>query len=155
MTPHRLDLAGDRSRARVIDYKTGKLKANMAEVVLNGGSELQRCLYALAVKTLLADDVRIDAALLYPFANGQEALFPLPNVDAALAELTQAIALAKCNLEAGLPLPGIDAASSFNEFAFALPANAGYLAANAGYLARKMPLAREKLGEATKIWEAQ
>ena len=48
----RLDLSGDGTRARVIDYKTGQLRAKMAEVVIKGGSELQRCLYAFAVKTL-------------------------------------------------------------------------------------------------------
>ena len=48
----RLDLSGDGSRARVIDYKTGKPRAKMAEVVIDGGGELQRCLYAFAVKTL-------------------------------------------------------------------------------------------------------
>ena len=33
----RLDLAGDGTRARVIDYKTGRLRNNMAQVVLDGG----------------------------------------------------------------------------------------------------------------------
>ena len=41
----RLDMSSDRKRARVIDYKTGKLNKKMAEVVIKGGSELQRCLY--------------------------------------------------------------------------------------------------------------
>ena len=50
----RLDLAGDMKRARVIDYKTGRLNRNMADVVVKGGSELQRCLYAFAVKTCWA-----------------------------------------------------------------------------------------------------
>jgi hypothetical protein len=96
----------------------------------------------------LPDDVKIDAALLYPLAERQQALFPLQNVDAVLAEFTEAIALAQRNIEAGLLLPGVDADNKYNECAFALPANAGYLA-------RKMPLASEKLGEATKIWEPQ
>lgn len=143
----RLDLAGGGSRARVIDYKTGKLKSKMGEVILNGGRELQRCLYAFAVKTLLADEIQIDAALLYLSAEGQQGLFPLPDLDAALGDLTEAIVLAKRNIEAGLALPGTEAAGQYNDFTFALPANAGYLT-------RKMPLAEEKFGEATKIWEA-
>ena len=60
----RLDLSGDGAQARVLDYKSGKLPPN--EVVLQGGKELQRCLYAYAVKALLGDALAIDAALLYP-----------------------------------------------------------------------------------------
>ena len=103
----RLDLSGDGSRARVIDYKTGKPKAKMAEIVIDGGGELQRCLYAFAVKTLLGQNVEIDAALLYPLATeGDQALFPLQDVDATLEQLADAIALARRNIEAGLALPG-------------------------------------------------
>jgi hypothetical protein len=42
-----------------IDYKTGRLKANMAEVSIDGGRELQRCLYAFAVKTLLDPEIKV------------------------------------------------------------------------------------------------
>src|SRR5205823_13068088 len=62
----RLDLAGDTTRARVIDYKTGKLQKDMADVVIDGGNELQRCLYAFAVKTLIGQQVAVEACLLYP-----------------------------------------------------------------------------------------
>ena len=143
----RLDLSGDGSRARVIDYKTGKPRAKMAEIVIDGGGELQRCLYAFAVKTLLGQRIKIDAALLYPRAEeGEQALFPLQDVDATLEQLADAIALARRSIEAGLALPGIDANNDYNDLAFALPAYAGYLP-------RKMPLAEEKLGDAANIWK--
>jgi hypothetical protein len=45
-----------------LDYKTGRLDRTMAEVIVKGGSELQRCLYAFAVKTLLGPKVKVDAA---------------------------------------------------------------------------------------------
>lgn len=145
----RLDLSGDGSRARVIDYKTGLPNANMAEVVIKGGGELQRCLYAFAVKTLLDRDIEVEAALLYPLATeGDQALFPLQGVDTALEQLTEAIDFARRNIEAGLALPGIDAADAYNDFAFALPGSAAYLP-------RKMALAAEMLGDAAKIWEAE
>ena len=73
----------------------------------------------------------------------------MQDVDATLEQLAGAIALARRNIEAGLALPGIDARCDYNDFAFALPGNAGY-----GYLPRKMALAEEKLGDAAKIWEA-
>src|SRR3954470_18994198 len=60
----RLDLAGDGSAARVRDYKSGQpLKP---KAVLNKGRELQRCLYAFAIKTLLGPEVSVEASLLYP-----------------------------------------------------------------------------------------
>ena len=56
--------------------------------------------------------------------------------------------LARRNIEAGLALPGIDAADDYNDFAFALPGSASYLP-------RKMALAKERLGEAANVWEAK
>ena len=144
----RLDLAEDRSQARVIDYKTGKLPGDMANVAIKGGAELQRCLYAFAVKTLIGPDINVEAALLYPRAEaGKEPLCPLADVDRALTLLATAIGLARANIEAGLALPGIDAADAYNDFLFVLPAGATYLP-------RKSALAAEKLGQATNIWEA-
>ena len=68
----RLDLSADRARARVIDYKTGKPSD---PGILNGGSELQRCLYAYAVQSLVGPGVQVEAALLYP--RGENAYHPL------------------------------------------------------------------------------
>ena len=144
----RLDLSTDSGRARVIDYKTGRFNKSMKDVAVSGGSELQRCLYAFAVRTLLDQKVDVEASLLYPRApDGEEALFPLEDVDGALDLLADAIAIARTNIENGLALPGVDAGDDYNDFAFALPATATYLA-------RKCPLAEQKMGDATKIWEA-
>ncbi len=145
----RLDVSRDRKRARVIDYKTGRVKRNQSEIILGGGGELQRCLYAFAVKTLLKKNGKVQAALLFPrVADGEEALFSLPDVDEALTELARSIGLARKNIENGLALPGVDAADDYNDLAFALPAN------RVSYFARKLPLAEAQLGKATKIWEA-
>ena len=143
----RLDLSADKTRARVLDYKTGKLNKDMAEVVIDGGGELQRCLYAFAVKTLLARKVKIEAALFYPGApDGEQALFPLGNLDTVLEKLAAAIALARETVAAGIAVPGTDADNRYNDFAFALPASPSYLP-------RKLPLARERLGQAADIWD--
>ena len=143
-----LDLSKDNRRARVIDYKTGRLNKMMKDVAVKGGSELQRCLYAFAVRTLLDKKIDVQASLLYPRApDGEEALFPLDDVDGTLDLLADAIAIARTNIENGLALPGVDAGDDYNDFAFALPATATYLA-------QKCPLAEQKMGDATKIWEA-
>ncbi len=143
----RLDVAGNNSRARVVDYKTGKLNSKMTDVVIDGGGELQRCLYTLAVRTLIRDDIDVEASLLYLRAiDGKEALFSLKNIDAALNLITEAVSTARSNLENGLALPGKDSADDYNDLKFALPADPSYLP-------RKRPLAEEQLGDGIKIWE--
>ena len=94
----RLDLSGDDRRARVIDYKTGSLNKKMADVVVNGGSELQRCLYAFAVKALLGDEVAIERLAALPARAGGDSSFQLDDPDAALDLLADAIAIARANV---------------------------------------------------------
>jgi len=142
----RLDLAADRSRVRVIDYKTGKVPDDIAARVLAGGRELQRCLYLAAVRTLLGASTQVETALLYPRADAP--YHPLSDPDAALAALATAINHAVANLEAGLALPGPDTGGDYDDLAFALPAQQG------GLLDRKRLAAAALLGPAAAIWEA-
>jgi hypothetical protein len=129
----------------VLDYKTGKLNKKMAEVVIKGGAELQRCLYAFAVKTLIGK-IGIQAALLFPHAEeGGQALFPLDDLDAALTKVAEGLTSSRDALLAGYAVPGIDAKDAYNDLAFALPANAGYLP-------RKTLAAEACLGAAITIW---
>lgn len=139
----RLDIAGDRKRALVRDYKTGR--APRDEIFLDGGRELQRCLYAFAVKSLLGDDVEIIASLLYP----REPLdLRLSDPEASLMEVTGYLRAARTSLARGAALPGIDTGGAYDDLAFALPANAG-----AVYCKRKLPASKELLGEAARVWE--
>jgi hypothetical protein len=90
---------------------------------------------------------KVEAALLYPRAgDGEQALFPLPNLDAALTQIGTAIRLSRKNVTDGMALPGIDAGDQYNDFAFVLPATPRYLP-------RKLPLARERLADAANIWD--
>lgn len=141
----RLDISEDRSNARVIDYKTGKLNKKMSETTIKGGSELQRCLYAFAVKVLIGSGVAIESALLFPKAPEGEGLYPLDDVDAALTKVAVAAALAHDMLMSGFAAIGLDAKDAYNDLALALPASAGYLP-------RKMPLAQVRLGQAANVW---
>lgn len=141
----RLDLSGDGTRALVRDYKTGRPpKTNIS---IDGGRELQRCLYAFAVKSLLGADVSISASLLYPRA---EVDLQLADPEATLGALTGYLQSASTSLSAGHALIGPDTGGTYDDLAFALPANAG-----ATYCKRKTPAATELLGDATLVWEAQ
>ncbi|AYG68165.1 PD-(D/E)XK nuclease family protein [Rhizobium sp. CCGE531] len=141
----RLDIAGDGSRALVRDYKTGKLPKG--EIRLNGGRELQRCLYAFAVKALLGDHVAISASLLYP----REAIdLQLDDPEATLTEIVQHLRAARSAFASGAALPGPDTGSDYDDLAFALPANA-----SATYCKRKQSAATQRLGEVALVWEAE
>jgi hypothetical protein len=141
----RLDIAGDGSRALVRDYKTGK--PPKGEIRLNGGRELQRCLYAFAVKALLGDHVAISASLLYP----REAIdLQLDDPEATLAEIIKHLRAARSAFASGAALPGPDTCSDYDDLAFALPANA-----SATYCKRKQSAAIERLGEVAQVWEAE
>lgn len=141
----RLDIAGDGSRALVRDYKTGR--APKGEIRLNGGRELQRCLYAFAVKALLGDHVAISASLLYP----REPLdLQLDDPESVLSDITGYLLAARTALASGAALPGPDTGGDYDDLAFALPANA-----EATYCKRKHPAATERLGDLAHVWEAE
>jgi RecB family exonuclease len=141
----RLDISADAKLARVYDYKTGK--APKDDIVFNKGQELQRCLYAFAVRALLGENTGISAALLY--LRTQQAL-PLDDTQAALVQLQQFLVAARNNLASGAAVPGVAAGGDRDDLAFALPANAA-----SSYCERKMPAIVQRLGAATDAWEAQ
>ena len=64
--------------------------------------------------------------------------------------ITQHLNASQISLLAGRALPGPDAEASWNDLAFALPANA-----DKAYCKRKQPRIKEALGEAALIWEAE
>jgi hypothetical protein len=140
----RLDLAEDRSRARVTDYKSGKLRGRPRQ--LNGGAELQRCLYAYAVKVLIATQPEVEARLLYPRQEGR--LFPLDQPEATLERLRDYIAAAATSFAAGKALPGPAARDSWYDLAFALPGGA-----SENYLNTKTPLVQRDLVAIVPLWE--
>ena len=140
----RLDIAADGRRALVRDYKTGRVPKD--DIVLDHGRELQRCLYAFAVKSLLGDEVSISASLLYP---RDERDLRLDDPDATLDALAGYLQSARANLAGGGAVMGEDTGDKYDDFAFALPANAG-----ATYCERKRDAATARLGAAARVWEA-
>ena len=141
----RLDLAADRSQASVRDYKTGK--SPKKPIRLAGGSELQRCLYAFAVKALLGKGVTVSASLLYPRDDKD---LPLDDPEAAMTDLTTYLRAAGASFAGGMALPGPDTASAFDDLLFALPANAG-----ATYCQRKGPAVLARLVDVAPLWEME
>ncbi len=140
----RLDISGDGGRALVRDYKTGRVPRD--DIVLDGGKELQRCLYAFAVRALLGEEVSIVASLLYPHEDRD---LRLDDPDAVLGTLTSHLRAAHASLASGGAVMGADTGEKHDDLAFALPANAG-----AVYRVRKEAAANALLGDATHVWDA-
>ncbi len=114
----RLDLATDGTRARVVDYKSGSAKP---PADLDGGRELQRALYASAVRSLLGAGIEVEAHLLHT-RTGTSA--PLHDPDRALTMLATATRTALSSLAAGRAIPGPDSFEDYAEVRLALPADA-------------------------------
>ena len=138
----RIDLSSDGLRARLVDYKTGRPRD---PGVLDGGAELQRCLYAYVVQALLGQRVTVEAALLY--LSGDGAYRPLKDTKAALKTLTTALLRAEASLRGGNALFGPDTGSDYDDLAFALPASPG------SQTERKRADAAARLGDAALIWD--
>lgn len=121
----RLDVSGDRTEARVLDYKTmGTVPKE--DPGLKQGKELQRCLYAHVVRQLIGC-VKVEAALMYP---GQRDGYLAPeNPEQLLIKLSAALTSAVENAQKGrFPFGAAAEERAENnwEYAplFALPANA-------------------------------
>ena len=141
----RLDVSGDGLQALVRDYKTGRTPGSA--IVLNGGKELQRCLYAFAVKALLGDGVEVSASLFYPRDLTD---LRLENPVETLGHITEYLQAARASLSAGAAVIGADTGGAYDDLAFALPANPGAI-----YLGRKLVAATQLLGDAARVWEAE
>jgi len=144
----RLDLAADGKTSRVTDYKSGRPPGQNRNLVLKGGAELQRCLYAFAVRSLLPGVSGVASRLLYLKAD--DGLYSLADPDAVLSRLAEFAAAAVRLAVTGNLLPGPAAADSYNDFAFALPGGA-----KDTYFELKIPLIAARLADLAPLWEME
>jgi hypothetical protein len=145
----RLDLDGARTIGRVTDYKSGKPPGKKKQPVLKGGAELQRCLYAYAVRSLVPAVRDIQTRLLFPKA-GEDGLYALADPAAVLASLAGFVTAAERHAKAGSVLPGAGAEDDYNDLAFALPGGA-----KESYFELKSSLIAERLGDLSPLWEME
>lgn len=120
----RLELLKDDTRARVTDYKTGAVPKSPGTVVLAGGAELQRVLYAVAVKRH-CPDAHVIARLIY-LAQDPPVPQPLDGeaLDGAIADAVRYLNAGVSLLRAGTALPGRDDPwEDWNALRLALPAS--------------------------------
>jgi hypothetical protein len=130
----------------VTDYKTGERPPDPGKIVIAGGAELQRVLYALACRQLLPETPPIRSRLIY--LKDRPDIFPLLDPDRTIQQVSKFVTAACAALEAGKAVPGIAAELDTNNLRFALPASPGYFR-------RKRLRFRETLGEVTRFWSAK
>lgn len=119
----RLDLRGDGAAARVTDYKTGAVPKAIARVTLGGGTELQRVVYAAAVRRQAPEVRRVVSRLVYLRDGPAEHALEGDALDQAIADAARFIETAAAGLAAGAAVPGPDASETFNQMRLALPAD--------------------------------
>ncbi len=144
----RLDIDGAGTIARVTDYKSGKPPKKTAPI-LKGGAELQRCLYAYAVRSLVPTVKDVQTRLLFPKAE-EDGLYALADPAAVLASLAGFVTAAQRYAKAGHMLPGAGAQDDNNDLAFALPGGA-----KESYFELKSSLIAERLADLSPLWEIE
>jgi RecB family exonuclease len=100
----RLDLTFDGRAVRVSDYKTGAEPRQPEQVVLGGGAELQRVIYALPARQFLPGNPRVIARLVYLGQNEPKS-YKLPDVDQSIMELAAHVSTARELLRRGVCFP--------------------------------------------------
>lgn len=141
----RLDLRRIRNAVRVTDYKTGATPPRAEKIVIRGGAELQRSLYALACQQLLPDYTNIAARLLYLGDTPRD--FKLLELAGALRQISEFVACACASLENGKAPPGLDADSPYNDLRLAMPASPAYQR-------RKRAAFAKSAGRLASFWNA-
>ncbi len=141
----RFDLDETCAVARVTDYKSGK-EPGKRQPILKGGAELQRCLYAYAVRALVPSVREVEARLLFPRA-GSDGLYVLADPTAVLANLAEYVTAAHRYLATGSLLPGAGAQDDYNDLAFALPSGS-----KENYFEVKGHLIAQHLANLSVLW---
>lgn len=142
----RLDLRWDGNAVRVSDYKTGTTPEKIEKVVMEGGKELQRVIYAIAARHLLPQVRQMQARLVYLGDERLEA-HKLPDVGEAIQAFSACV-LAACELVGqGRCLPSLEERKPYDDFRLALPAD------TEAYLRKKRPALKRAFGEFAKtVW---
>lgn len=145
----RVDLRPDGSAVRITDYKTGRAPEDAADIVLGGGGELQRVLYAMAARQLLPEVRMIVSRLAYLAGESVPMRLQGETLDEAMAEAASFIGIAARIARGGAAPPGPDAFDRFHDMRLALPAD------REAYLRRKEEARDAALGELAPLWRRQ
>jgi hypothetical protein len=142
----RVDLGAGGDRVRISDYKTGATPAKGSNIVLNGGRELQRVLYAVAVRQLLPNVTTVISRLV--FLDGASEPYQLKGdvLEVAATDAARFLDIACALVRGGNGCPGPDARDRYNDMRIALPADID------SYFQRKGAAFRDMSRDLSPLW---
>lgn len=118
----RVDVKPDRRGVRISDYKTSTTPRDLREIILGGGAEVQRTLYAVAIKQLIPEVSTVISRLVYLDTMGPPASLTGEALEGAEETLLQFIDIGVEGLRSGIAYPGPDGFAGYNDLRIALPA---------------------------------
>jgi PD-(D/E)XK nuclease superfamily len=142
----RIDLAVNGAAVRITDYKTGDAPSNISDIVIAGGKELQRVVYAMAAQQLRPEATAIVSRLVFLGADSTSYQLKGPSIHAAASDLSRYVDIAVALLRSGSACPGPDAQDPYSDLRLALPADLNR------YLERKATAFGRMRGELSSLW---
>ena len=144
----RLDIRATGDGAQITDYKSVKPPPKNQRLALGQGRELQRVLYAMAVRSLLPEVRTIVARLIY--LADEPATFELrgEELDRAITEATTYLTAAVEILRSGQIAPRWEEDALYDDMRLALPAD------RESYLRRKSTAFRAANQKLNRLWRA-
>jgi hypothetical protein len=144
----RIDIRASGDGAQITDYKSVKPPPKRQRIVLGQGRELQRVLYAMAVRALLPEVRTVVPRLIY--LADDPATFELrgEELDRAIADATRYLAAAVDILRSGRIAPRREQDADYDDMRLALPAD------RESYLRRKADPFKAANRALTKLWDA-
>ncbi len=142
----RLDLAVGGRAARIIDWKTGEPPTDWIGLV--GGAELQRVIYAEAVRRALPAVVGVRAVIVHLGSDVTKSMLEGEALERCRAALDEGLEVAARQLRAGFAVPGgPDRIGTFDPIRLALPADLE------GWMSRKAAAIDAANGPLRRLWE--
>ncbi len=144
----RLDIRATGDGARITDYKSAKPPPKHQRIALGQGRELQRVLYAIAVRSLLPEVQTIVARLIY--LAHDPATFELKGdeLDGVVSEAAGYLSAAMAILRSGRIAPRWEQDTLYDDMRLALPAD------RESYLRRKAAEFRAANQQLNRLWSA-
>ncbi|WP_031260998.1 PD-(D/E)XK nuclease family protein [Mesorhizobium sp. LNHC252B00] len=144
----RLDIRATGDGARITDYKSAKPPPKHQRIALGQGRELQRVLYAIAVRALLPEVRTVVARLIYLADDPTTFELKGDELDAVVNEAAGYLSAAMAILRSGSIAPRWEQDADYDDMRLALPAD------RESYLRRKASEFRAANQPLNRLWSA-
>ncbi len=144
----RLDIRATGDGARITDYKSAKPPPKHQRIALGQGRELQRVLYAIAVRSLLPEVRTVVTRLIYLVDDPATFELKGDELDGVVSEAAGYLLAAMAILRSGRIAPRWEQDALYDDMRLALPAD------RESYLRRKAAEFRAASQQLNRLWSA-